>query len=187
QDESIHISSWPKPILKDEEAEEKGEEVKKYTDAARAITSSKGIPLNAPCPSSASYSTDKAKIDRIKPSGLKIISTLNYPTTHEFRYEPDIQQKIIAIAPIYSKIGPLFKKESKKIIKWINENQDELIKKINENGDIYWSDIPHAGSKKSKGLVKEGYIEVIREAAIEGKDGIKLEYLYDDVYRSIDD
>ena len=117
----------------------------------------------------------------------KIISTLNDPPNHKFVYESEIQQKIIAIVPIYSKIGPLFKKESEKIIKWINENQDELIKKINENGDIYWSDIPHVGSKKSRGLTKEGYIGVIREAAIEGKDGIKLEYLYDDVYRSIDE
>ena len=187
KDESIHISSWPKPIFYDKEAVEKGEEVKNYTDAARSIASAKGIPLNEFYPSSATYSADKAKIDKIKPSRLKIISTLNYPSNHEFVYEPDIKQKIIAIAPIYSKIGPLFKKESKKIIKWINENQDELIKKINENGDIDWVDIPHTGSKKSKGLIKEGYINVIREAVIKGKNGIKLECLYGDVYRSIED
>ncbi|GAF97092.1 unnamed protein product, partial [marine sediment metagenome] len=152
-----------------------------------AKTSAKGIPLNLPYHSSGTYSTDIAKIDRIKPSGSKIISTLNYPPNHEFKYEPDIKQKIIAIIPIYSKIGPLFKKESEKIIKWINENQDELIKKINENGDIYWSDIFPAGPKKTTGLIREGYINVKREAAIEGKDGIKLEHLYDDVYRVLDD
>jgi len=196
QDESIHISHWPEKILKSKKeekigeiAEEIGDEVKKYTKAARDKTSAKGIPLNKSCSSGATYSSDKAKIDRIKPSGSKIISTLNYPDEHEFKYDSDIQekQKIIVIAPVYSKIGPLFKKESKKVIEWIKGNQEELINKYNENGDIYWSDIPPAGSKKSKGLEKEGYINVIRELAIEAKDGAKLEHLYDDVYRSIDD
>jgi len=194
KDESIHISRWPKPILVGKKAEkigkkaeEIGDEVKKYIETARAYKSGQGIPLNALLSSSATFSTDKTIIDRIKPSGSKIISTLNYPPYHEFIYERDIQQKIIAIAPVYSKIGPLFKKESKKIIKWINEHQDELIKKINENGDISWSDISHAGSKKSKGLIEEGYINVIREPAIEGKDGIRLQHLYDNVYISLDE
>jgi len=194
QDESIHISRWPKPILvgkKAEEigkkAEEIGDEVQKYIKTARAYKSGVGIPLNAPLSSSATFSTDEAIINRIAPSGSKIKSTLNYPPNHEFKYEPNIQQKIIAITPVYSKVGPLFKKESKKIIKWINEHQEDLIKKINENGDISWADIPYAGSKKSKGLIEDGYINIIREPAIKGKDGVKLQRLYDDVYIKLDE
>ena len=187
QDETIHISSWPIPLLDDKEAEEKGEEVKKYISSARAYKSSQGMPLNTYLSSSATFSTDAEKIARIEPSGSKIISTLNYDPKHEFRYEPDIQEKIIAIVPVYSKIGPLFKKESKKIIKWIDENQDKLIKKINKKGDISWSDIPPAGLNKSEKLIKNRYIDVIKEPAIKGKEGIKLLHLYDDVYIKLDD
>jgi len=195
RDESIHISHWPERIFRNKKeekigeiAEEIGDEVKKYTDAARAKKSEKRIPLNEYYPSGATYTTDPKKIDKIMPSGSKIISTLKYPQEHKFKYDSDIQEKqrIIAISPVYSKIGPLFKKESKKIIEWIKEKQERLIKKYTKNGDIYWSDIPPAGLKKSKGLEKEGYITVIRELAIVAKDGTKLEHLYDDVYITFD-
>ena len=104
--------------------------VKKYISQVRAWKSEQGIALNAPLKIYATYAS-KNVISKLKPSESVIKSTLKYPEKHEFiSGKPDIQEKIISITPVYSKLGPSFKKDSKKIIKWINDNQDKIIKKI---------------------------------------------------------
>ena len=72
-----------------------------------------------------------------------IKTTLKYPDSHKFvAGKPDIEEKITKIIPVYSKIGPTFKQDGKKIVDWISKNQDEIIKKIEKKGDIKISDIP---------------------------------------------
>ena len=67
-------------------------------------------------------------------------------------------------------MGPLFKNESKNIVKWIEKNREELAKKIRKNGDIKWSDIAVADAKdQSEYLIKNGYIQVKKETQIKGK------------------
>ncbi|UCH71816.1 MAG: valine--tRNA ligase [Thermoplasmatales archaeon] len=183
--ESIHLSSWPEEILIDNKAENSGELVKDYIAKVRAVKSEQGIALNAPLESFATYSTS-SKISKIKPSGFIIKSTLNLPDEHEFiEGKPEIVERITNVVPVHSKIGPLFKKESKKITKWISENQNELIKKIDRDGDISWSDIPIKISKTSEEkLIKNGYIQVKKEVQIKGKkDRIILNF--DDFYMEV--
>jgi len=150
---SIHISTWPEENLIDEEAENSGEIVKNYIAQIRSIKSENGMALNAPLKSYATYSTPD-KISKIKGSSSIIKSTLNLSKDHKFvEGKPEIQEKITEIKPVYSKIGPLFKNESKKINQWIIEHQDELIKKIEEKGDIKWLDIPFKKPGKRQDLV----------------------------------
>ena len=158
--------------MTDEEKEDAGELVKNYISQVRSWKSEQGIALNAPLQSSGTFSADASSILKIKPSGSIIKYTLKYPEDHKFIVgKPDIEEKIIAIKPIYSKIGPLFKKESKKINKWIEENQDDLIKRIEKNGDIFWSDIPVVEAKMSnEGLVANGYVQIIKDFVIKGKE-----------------
>ncbi len=167
---SIHLLSWPKEILIDKEAEKTGEIVKNYIAAMRALKSEKGIALNAPLKCFATYST-KNNISRLKTSSSIIISTLNLPKDHEFiTGKPDIEEKIVEIKPVHSKIGPLFKKDSGKINKWISENQDELIKKLSKHKDIKWSDLPLNETKKNnEKLVENGYIKIKQESQVKGK------------------
>ena len=176
KDSSIHVSTWPEPVLFDKEKEKAGEQVKDYISKVRSWKSEQGIALNAPMLSSTASFTSKANLGKIVPSGSIIKSTLNYPEDHQFKEgKPDIEEKIIALTPIYSKLGPLFKKESKKIIEWINKNQDKLIKKIEEKGDITWSDIPEANIKTSdEYLIKNGYIRVITTTGIKGEKDTKI-------------
>jgi len=185
KDKSIHIASWPGEILVDEEAEDAGEITKNYIAQVRSIKSEHGIALNAPLKSFATYSTSD-RISKIKGSSSIIRSTLNLPKDHKFiEGKPEIQEKITGIAPVYSKIGPLFKNESKKINQWIKEHQDELIKKIEDNGDIKWSDISPANSEKPEEmLVENGFIQVKKETKVKGKKDRSI-LKFDDFYLEI--
>ena len=175
KDSSIHISKWPEPIIEDEKAVESGELVKNYISGARARKSEQGIALNAFFPSNATYST-KSNIKKILPSESIIKSTLKYPDNHKFiDSKSEIEEKIIAVTPVYSKIGPLFKKDSKKISKWIEENQDKIIDLINKKGDITWKDIPNVELNKSEEqLLKNGYITIKKDIGIKGKKGSRI-------------
>jgi valyl-tRNA synthetase len=179
--ESIHLAPWPEPLFIDEEKEEAGEYVKDYISKIRSWKSEKGIALNAPLESYATYAKSSI-ISKLAPSSSLIKSTLNLPDDHKFiSGKPDIQEKITAVTPVYSKIGPMFKKDSKKINDWIAEHQKELIKKIEEKGDVTWSDISAADRKSDEHLIKEGYIELKKETMLKGKkDRIVLKI--DDFY-----
>jgi valyl-tRNA synthetase len=169
-------------ILIDNEAEKAGEYVKNYISWVRSWKSAQGIALNASMQSSATYST-KSIISKIKPSGSIIKSTLNYPDDHEFIVgKPDVEEKITSVKPVHSKIGPLFKKESGKLTKWIGEHQDELIKTIEGHGDVRWSEIPIVDKKTpDEPLIKNGYIQVKKETKVKGKKD-KGVLQFDDFY-----
>jgi len=168
--ESIHLSSWPEPIIIDEEKEKAGELVKDYISKIRSWKSEQGLALNAPIESHATYAP-AGIISKIKPSGNIIKTTLNYPESHEFvAGKPDIEEKIVGVKPVYAKIGPLFKADSKKITAWIDEHKEEIIKKIQKNTDISWADIPGTDPKHSKEKLIEGrYLQIIKEQGIKGK------------------
>ncbi len=168
-DPSIHLSMWPETILLDNEAEKAGEVVKEYISQVRSWKSKQGIALNYPINSIATYSTAK-KISMIKRSNEIIHSTLKYPDSHEFiPKKPQMEEKITKITPVYSKIGPIFKNDGKKLINWIVENKDKVIEKIEEKGEIFLSDIPVLDSKLNDGLLDKGYIKVEKEIKIKGK------------------
>jgi len=175
---SIHIAPWPEEILIDKDAEISGELVKNYISCVRSIKSEQGIALNAPMKAFATYST-KSNISKIQSSGSIITSTLKLPKDHQFiEGKPAIEEKITAIVPVHAKMGPLFKNESKNIVKWIEKNKEELAKKIRKNGDIKWSDITVADAKdQSELLIKNGYIKVKKENQIKGKkDRVVLQF-----------
>ena len=166
---SIHLSNWPEPVIIDKDAEKAGEVVKEYISQVRSWKSEHGMALNYPLEAIATYSTQN-NVSKIKPSSSIIISTLKYPNSHEFvPNKPDIDEKIIKIIPVYSKIGPIFKKDGKKIIKWIVENQTEIIKKIEQKGDVFLSEVKSLDLKQKIGLLKEGYIKIEKEIKVKGK------------------
>ena len=166
---SIHISDWPEPELVDKEAETTGESVKIYISQVRSWKSEKGIALNAPINATTTYAS-KGLISRYKKCESIIKNTLKYPDSHKFiAGKPDIDEKITKITPIFSKIGPVFKKDGKNLVKWINENQDEIIKKIEHKDDITLSEISVLNSNKKDGLIKEGFIQVQKEIKVKGK------------------
>ena len=168
-EKSVHVSTWPEPIIIDEEKEIAGEAIKNYISKVRSWKSEQGIPLNAPLHVITTY-TSKDLNNKLKQSESIINSTLKYPKNHEFKPgKPDIEEKIVKIIPVYSKIGPTFKQDGKKIIDWINQNQEEIIKKIEKKGDILFSEIPVLKSDKKQGLLKEGYLQIKKDIKVKGK------------------
>jgi len=167
---SIHISSWPESIFIDENSEKSGEKVKDIISQVRSWKSEQGIALNAEISSTTTYlSAEDYK--KIKSSESIIKSTLKYPSNHQFIVEkPNIQEKITKVVPKYSKIGPVFKNDSKKIVKWINENQEKIIKAIEKNNDIIISDISELKSDIKQGLLKDGFIDFKKEMVVKGKE-----------------
>ncbi len=81
-DESIHVSAWPEPILIDEEKEQAGESVKDYIAQVRAWKSEQGIALNAPIQATATYAPQKKHHQTQNRSESVIFSTLKYPENH---------------------------------------------------------------------------------------------------------
>ncbi len=168
-DNSIHVSAWPEPILVDEEKENTGELVKNYISQIRSWKSEQGIALNASINTSATYAPNET-ISKLKASESIITSTLKYPKNHSFiAGKPDIEEKIVSVSPVYSKLGPKFTNEGKKITKWVQDKQAEIIKKIEEVGDIFISDIPSVQSSFKEGLLKNDYIQVKKETVVKGK------------------
>jgi valyl-tRNA synthetase len=143
--------------------------VKNYISQVRSWKSEQGIALNAPLKATATYAS-KNLVSNFKQSESIIKTTLKYPDSHEFiPGKPDVEERITKVVPVYSKIGPTLKKEGKKLVKWINESQDEIIKKIEKKGDISLSDISVLKTDQKDSLIKDGYIEVKKDAKIKGK------------------
>jgi len=169
KEKSIHISSWPKPLLEDKEKEKAGELVKNYISQVRSYKSEHGIALNATIKSSATYAS-KDIISKIKANESIIKSTLKYPKDHEFiAGKPDIKEEIVEIFPVYAKIGPTFKTDGKNLVNWIKENQNKIIKEIEGKGDIKISDIPIIKTSKKGFLLKDGYIKIKKDITVKGK------------------
>jgi len=173
---SIHICTWPEPLIIDDKSEKSGEIIKDYISQVRSWKSEKGIPLNAPLNSTATYGS-KDFISKIKSGESVIISTLKYPKKHEFiTGKPKIEEKITKVIPSYSTIGPKFKNDGKKIVNWIKEKQGYIIKEIEKKGDIKTSDIPVIKSNEKLGLLENGFIKIEKETHIKGKDSTILTF-----------
>ena len=169
KEKSIHVSSWPEPVLIEDDKEKSGETVKEFISQVRSWKSNQGIPLNSPLNTIATYAS-KDLIKNYKQNESIIKTTLKFPEYHEFiEGKPDIEERIIAVKPVYSKIGPTFKNDGKKIINWIKENKDEIIKIIEERGDIKISEIPIIKSDNKERLIKEGFIEIQKDFSVRGK------------------
>jgi valyl-tRNA synthetase len=170
KDKSIHLSSWPEPILEDKRAEKAGEIVKNYISQVRAYKSEHGIALNAGLDSTATYAS-KDFISKIKANKSIIKSTLKYPDDHQFIVgKPDVEEKIVEISPIYAKIGPELKSDAKKLVSWINKNKEKIIHAIEKDGDINFADIPVLEVKNDQKLLNNGYIKIKKDVTIKGKD-----------------
>ena len=51
--------------------------------------------------------------------------------------KPDLHEKVLAIEPVMSKVGPEFKQDAKKIIDYIsNNNPEEIAKTLDEKGEV---------------------------------------------------
>jgi valyl-tRNA synthetase len=179
---SIHLSSWPEPVLSNSHARTAGEIVKDYIAAVRSFKSEQGIALNAPLQSTATYA-DESLITALQENKLIITETLKLPDTHTFHAgKPDVKEEITDLIPVYATIGPRLKNKSKDLITWLSKNKDSLIQHLEETGDLTWNDIPlDVEEPKTDSLIENEFIKIKRETKIQGitnQKVIQLENFY---------
>jgi valyl-tRNA synthetase len=109
---SIHVSGWPEAPERDEQSEKNGEAIREVVAAVRAWKSSKGLSLNSEIKRIEVAGKDAREI--IKGSESDIKETLK---AKEFRIREKVALKetIAGLKPVYSKLGPAFRKDSKEI------------------------------------------------------------------------
>ena len=146
-EESIHISSWPEPILSDEKAEAAGEIVKEIIAVVREWKSRQGMPLNAPLKKIILYG-------RVEGKDI-IAGTLKAEEVVEMDGKPEAIKKA---KPKYDMIGPHFRDKSRKIIEKILKEPENVAEEIERKG--YFA--VEIGSEEIK--IDKEFVEVIEEA-----------------------
>ncbi|QLH75753.1 MAG: valine--tRNA ligase [Methanomassiliicoccales archaeon] len=108
---SIHVSPWPEPVMFDDAAEQKGELVKDVIAAIRAWKAERKMALNA-----------EIAMVKLIGNGARSLQGLEKDVAETVKArslviedKAELEERIIAVRPIPSKIGPLFKGAGKEI------------------------------------------------------------------------
>ena len=110
---SIHLSSWPEPILEDGRGEVDGNLIKDFIRSVRHWKSENGIPLNAELNYLGIITENSREV--LERNKADIIPTIKIKK-FEFLDDTETDLSVRCIKPIYSVLGPEFKEKSKKII-----------------------------------------------------------------------
>lgn len=167
---SINNSIWPKieNDLIDEKAEENGQLAIEVIGEIRRFKSSSKIPLNVPLSEVNIYTNNELKslfevyIDDIK-------GTLKINELELNEGKPDVHERVVEITPAMDKIGPQFKGDAPKIIKYLSSTDpnkiDELLEK---DGEII------IGDK----IITKKHVNIKKEVL--GKSGKKVDLIQSD-------
>ncbi len=129
KDKSVHISPWPKPVLRDKKIEKKGEIVKNLISAVRNWKSEKGIPLSREI--NVMEIIGKEDITGCEEDIAKTVRAKEFLMAKK----KDIEEKVVRIKPIYAKIGPTFKNKANEIVERLKSIElDKIVKAVETNG-----------------------------------------------------
>ena len=109
---SIHLTSWPEPILIDEDAEAAGEVLRAVLAEIRAWKGERKIPLNAELKMLELVGADAAILESSKADIMETTKAV------DVRIAPDAQltEEVVGVKPVHSKLGPAFKAQAKAIV-----------------------------------------------------------------------
>ncbi|HID47815.1 MAG TPA: hypothetical protein EYP47_03950 [Methanococcaceae archaeon] len=133
--ENLH-TSWceVQEDMIDHELESVGELGKKVVVSIRRYKANKGMPLNAQLERVEIYLMDKGDYERMLKVIRDIKGTLNIKELKVIHGKPKLEQRIVEVVPDKSKIGPQFKRDSKKVIEFIKSGDEGTIEKILQEG-----------------------------------------------------
>lgn len=109
---SIHITSWPEPILFDREAEKTGEILKDIVASVRSWKSDRKMPLNTPIACIELVGPGAAALD----SARDDISETTKASRIIVAESADLKEVTVGVKPVHSKLGPAFKASAKSIV-----------------------------------------------------------------------
>jgi valyl-tRNA synthetase len=124
---SIHISAWPQEVLSSDEDEVRGNMVKDVVSAIRSWKAERKLALNK----------EMELIELIGPSALSLKGyekdILETSRAKELKIvaEAYLEEKVVAVKPVKSRIGPTFKAQGKEVLQLLEsidpqEAADEL-------------------------------------------------------------
>jgi valyl-tRNA synthetase len=158
---SIHVSSWPEPVLVDEEEEERGEFLKEMISAIRSWKSNHRIALNNDLErvelvgEGANYllGCEKDILETVRAKELCIVGEL------------DLEEKVIGIKPVLAKLGPEFKGQAKEIVQRLEALDAEVVARALDLGNLEIE----LTDGSTVALDKE-YIEVVKKLTLDGRE-----------------
>ncbi|PKL67830.1 MAG: valine--tRNA ligase [Methanobacteriales archaeon HGW-Methanobacteriales-1] len=136
---SIHQTLWPefKEKLVDNESEDIGKIGVELIGELRRFKSSKGISLNTPLKTVNIYTSKSDLINKIELLVPDIKGTMRVTDLNLMSGKPDIKEKVVEIIPQMAKIGPEFKGDAPKIVKYLqSENMNEIVATLDKEGEI---------------------------------------------------
>lgn len=173
---SINLIKWPEldENLIDDTFEDNGELIIETIGEIRRFKSSSKIPLNVPLSEVNIYTNEDLKavyeeyIEDIK-------GTLKIHKLELLVGKPDIHEKVVEVIPAMDKIGPQFKGDAPKIIKYLTSNDPEEIAKLLEENE----------EKENNGKITIGdnvitneHVNMVKEVV--GKSGKKVDIVQSD-------
>lgn len=136
---SIHKTLWPDVNFEliDEAAEETGKIGVELIGEIRRFKASKKMPLNAKIKTLNMYTPDPALIGQIENLEEDIKGTMRIESLDVMTGKPDIKEKVVEITPVMAKIGPEFKGDAPKIVKYLqSEDMDGIVAALDNEGEI---------------------------------------------------
>ncbi|MBC7107686.1 MAG: valine--tRNA ligase [Methanomassiliicoccales archaeon] len=131
-DISIHVSMWPEPILVDEVSEEKGEFAKEIISAIRSWKAENGIPLNETLRLVEIIGENAKNLKGCERDIMETVRAIELKVEKEAK----VEEIIVGIRPIKSKIGPRFKERAKEVSSIISQLSIEDIAKGIDSGHL---------------------------------------------------
>ena len=132
-DKSIHVSSWPDPILFDPDALAKGEIVKELTASIRRWKGESGLALNAPLGTVTIAS--EAFLTTLGDAKDDIAQTVVAKEV-KLAKNIDLEETLVEIKLNFSKVGPMFKKDAKDITAQVKVLAFEQLKSAMDQGGL---------------------------------------------------
>jgi valyl-tRNA synthetase len=134
---SIHVSGWPEAPERDEVADRKGEAAKSAVAAIRAWKSSQGISLNEEIPrvelvgaqAREIFSGSEEDVQRtVKARVLAVMDSV------------ELREVVVGVRPLYPKLGPAFKSDSKEISERLLEVKEVGVQATSEGISVSMKD-----------------------------------------------
>ncbi len=128
---SIHLMSWPEPIFIDAEAEKTGDVLKDVIAAVRVWKSEKKIPLNAELQLMEIIGEDSSALECARQDIMETTKAKDL----EMVQKADLTEDFVAVKPVHSKLGPMFKADAKTIVAEIAKmDPADVAKQLSEGG-----------------------------------------------------
>jgi valyl-tRNA synthetase len=157
---SIHISKWPEADATDPDSEVKGEMVKDVISALRSWKSDRKMALNAEMSSVELIGSRAITLNGCERDIAETVKakTLSLETAGQ------LEERIVAVKPVLSKIGPLYKANGKELVERIKAMEPESFGKAVVEGNAII--VLANGTEVAVG---QDIVEIQRSMALHGK------------------